>query len=160
MEFLAIEQRCLIASFILSKPIQIHFLTSIPRIWQPTILAERFKDDTHRYISQVFAGFSVTDLRVTSYCSHTVAVTAVTFRQICPKNIDACFHMSIFYAGRSAVQHFVSGAVYISPIYMLQHSMLHNLDCGVHTSPEEEDVQANSAVIPALRLQTFCFRPT
>ena len=158
MEFLAIEQRCLIASFILPKPIQIHFLTSIPRIWQPTILAERFKDDTHRYISQVFAGFSVTDLRVTSYCSHTVAVTTVTFRQICPKRTLTL--ASTCQSFMQAVQHFVSGAAYISPIYMLQHSMLHNLDCGVHTSPEEEDVQANSAVIPALRLQTFCFRPT
>ena len=158
MEFLAIEQRCLIASFILSKPIQIHFLTSIPRIWQPTILAERFKDDTHRYISQVFAGFSVTDLRVTSYCSHTVAVTTVTFRQICPKRTLTL--ASTCQSFMQAVQHSVSGAVYISPIHMLQHSMLHSLECGVHTSPEEEDVQANSAVIPALRLQTFCFRPT
>ena len=158
MEYLALEQRCLIASFILLKPIQIHFLTSIPRIWQPTILAERFKDDTHRYISQVFAGFSVTDLRVTSYCSHTVAVTTVTFRQICPKRTLTL--ASTCQSFMQAVQHYVSGEVYISPIHMLQHSMLHNLECGVHTSPEEEDVQANSAVIPELRMQIFCFRPT
>ena len=156
MEYLAIEQRCLIASFILSKPIQIHFLTSIPRIWQPTILAERFKDDTHRYISQVFADFSVTDLRVTSYCSHTVAVTTVTFRQICSKRTLTL--ASVCQSFMQAVQYSVSGEVYISPIHMLQHSMLHNLDCGVHTSPEEEDVQANSAVIPELRIQIFCFR--
>ena len=156
MEYLAIEQRCLIASFILSKPIQIHFLTSIPRIWQSTILAERFKDDTHRYFSQVFADFSVTDLRVTSYCSHTVAVTTVTFRQICPKRTLTL--ASVCQSFMQAVQYSVSGEVYISPIHMLQHSMLHNLDCGVHTSPEEEDVQANSAVIPELRIQIFCFR--
>ena len=158
MEYLATEQRCLIASFILSKPIQINFLTSIPRIWQPTILAERFKDDTHRYISQVFAGFSVIDLRVTSYCSHTVVVTTVTFRQICPKRTLTLASTCQYFM--QAVQHSVSGEVYISPIHLLQYSMLHNLECGVHTSPEEEDVQANSAVIPELRIQVLCFRRT
>ena len=106
----------------------------------------------------VFFFVCVTDLRVTSYCSHTVAVTTVTFRQICPKRTLTL--ASTCQSFMQAVQHSVSGAVYISPIHMLQHSMLHSLDCGVHTSPEEEDVQANSAVIPALRLQTFCFRPT
>ena len=158
MEYLATEQRCLIASFILSKLIQINFLTSIPRIWQPTILSERFKDDTHRYISQVFASFCVIDLRVTSYCSHTVVVTTVTFRQICPRRTLTLASTCRYFV--QDVQHSVRGEVYISPIHLLRYSMLHNLECGVHTSPEEEDVQANSAVIPALRKQILCFRWT
>ena len=133
-------------------------LITIPRIWQPTILSERFKDDTHRYISQVFASLCVADLRVTSYCSHTVVVTTVTFRQICPRRALTLASACRYFA--QDVQHSVRGEVYISSIHLLRYSMLHNLECGVHTSPEEEDVQANSAVIPALRKQVLCFRLT
>ena len=114
MEYLATEQRCLIASFLLPKLIQINFLTSIPRIWQPTILSERFKEDTHRYISQVFASFYVAELRVTSYCSHTVVVTTVTFRQICPRRALTLASTCRYFV--QDVQHSVRGEVYISPI--------------------------------------------
>ena len=158
MEYLATEQRCLIASLLLPKRIQINFLTLIPRIWQPTVLSERFKDDTHRYISQVFASFCVADLRITTYSSHTVVVTTVTFRQICPRRALTLASTCRYFA--QDVQHSVRGEVYLSPIHLLRYSMLHNLECGVHTSPEEEDVQANSAVIPAIRMQVLCFRLT
>ena len=156
MEYLATEQRCLIASALLPKLIQINFLTSIPQIWQPTILSERFKEDTHHYISQVFASLCVAELRVSSYSSHTVVVTTVTFRQICPRRALTLASTCRYFV--QDVQHSVSGEVHISLIHMLQYSMLHSLECGVHTSPEEEDAQANSLVIPALRRQVLCLR--
>ena len=64
-------------------------------------LLKDFKDDTHRYISQVFADFSVTDLsRYQLLQSHCGCHHCDVPTDMSQEDIDACFSMSIFYAGR------------------------------------------------------------
>ena len=89
---------------------------------------------------------------------YTVVVTTVTFRQICPRKALTLASACRYFV--QDVQHSVRGAVHLSIIHMLQYSMLHSLECGIHTSPDEEDVQAKSLVLSALRRQVLRLRWT
>ena len=123
---------------------------------EPAINCERFKADTNRHIFEVFDSLCVAALCVSSYSSYTVIVTTVAFRQICSWKALTLASTCRYFA--QDIQYFVRGAVHIPIIHILQYSMLHNLDCGIHTSPDEEDVQANPLVLSSLRPQVLHLR--